>query len=432
MEAEIKLLLPSRTARDALLNELGASHLQGVKQTNYFFDTSSGALRSANFHVRLRSEVDMDAGEHCIRWVVTVKGPNVKPPAGTASMAVRPEEEVVVPAEAAEAMLADGSASRVLDALPPSELIASVRTALRRHGEPLELSADKYENRRICARAVLHTTAGPQSTTLEVDTTTYSHVSGASEDQWEVECELPPSDASALAAPIERALQDLLRRVCGAECAVAKGKRKRLRQFNERVAAGCVKLADHSSTAAPAAASAAVGAGTMLSFERQTEFEAWLSRCPLPSHARTDYGVNRTAAGLSITTRWLLPLPSAPAQADSSAPTPAVATSTTVQPATTLNPASSPDLALNPGLAGPPSRATTACATQRTIDALRTALEAPPAAPREGVGDTLANVQRALAAAAAPAARPASAPSDVSAATIASVRAAIASSAVKD
>lgn len=249
MEAEIKLLLPSAAALRALAIRLGVPQLCGVHQRNDFFDTPSGALHDADCHARLRREEDHDAGGS--RWVLTLKGP--KESSGCTSLAVRPEEEAVVPDELAAAILR-GEASP-LDALPQSPLVESVLAALA--GEQPVLQPEQgFSNVRVHAPCELLPPSGapPLSVTLELDTTTF-FFGGVSEDQWEVECEVqdlvcaqPGGDSSGgvaaaegagnaaleeRARDAEAALQALLASVpeIGAACPAAKGKRSRHKAF---------------------------------------------------------------------------------------------------------------------------------------------------------------------------------------------------------
>jgi hypothetical protein len=244
MEAEVKLLLPSAAALRALAVRLNVPQSRGVHQRNDFFDSPSGALHGADCHARLRHEEDRDTGES--RWVMTLKGP--KESSGCASLAVRPEEEAIVPDELADAILR-GEASP-LEALPQSPLVASVLAALA--GERPVLQPELgFSNLRVHAPCELLPPSGaaPLSVTLELDTTTFSF-GGVTEDQWEVECELQdlihsqpggggegaePSNAALeeRAHDVEAALQALLASVpeIGAPCPAAKGKRSRHKAF---------------------------------------------------------------------------------------------------------------------------------------------------------------------------------------------------------
>jgi hypothetical protein len=252
MEAEIKLLLPSAAALRALAVRVGVPQSRGVLQGNHFFDTQSGALHGAGYHARLRREEDRDSGDS--RWVLTLKGH--KESSGCASLAVRPEEEAVVPDELAAAILR-GEASP-LDALPRTALVASALAALA--GErPMLQPEEGFTNVRVSAPCELLPPSGgpPLSVTLELDTTTFSF-NGVAEDHWEVECELQdlvssnkeadgsrevagPAAAEGAgtvgleerAREAEAALQALLASVpeIGGPCPAAKGKRSRHRAF---------------------------------------------------------------------------------------------------------------------------------------------------------------------------------------------------------
>lgn len=241
MEAEIKLLLPSAEALRALASRVGASGSRGVEQRNYFFDTSIGAVHALDCHIRLRHESDLDRGSG--RWVLTLKGP--KGTSGCAALAVRPEEEMLVPDELAEAITCGQTSP--LDVLPKSALVEMVKSALA--GDQLVLQEEQgFSNVRVHAPFELVPPSGAQPivVTLELDTTTFSF-RGVNEVHWEVECELQDlvtgqstagasTDSGALeerAREVEAALQALLVSIpeIGAPCPAAKGKRSRHKAF---------------------------------------------------------------------------------------------------------------------------------------------------------------------------------------------------------
>lgn len=235
MEAEIKLLIPTAQAFDAILSHVKAHEAPRPKlwQNNTFFDSESGALRAVDFSVRVRREChlghaglttgpsEVDPG----RIVVTLKGPKQRSDEGAEklslrSLVVRPEEEVVVDAAA----LGGGD---LLALLPPSALVSRARdalggAALRRH--------ESFVNVRTSVPWKFETEAGAIDVVLELDATTF--VDGDREEtQHECEVELPPARAAELAGPVAAALKKLLEEAGGEPVKPAKGKRSRCRAF---------------------------------------------------------------------------------------------------------------------------------------------------------------------------------------------------------
>ena len=231
MEAEIKLLIPTETAFDAILSHVKAHEAPRPKlwQNNTFFDSERGAMRSVDFSVRVRREChlghaglttgpsEVDPG----RIVVTLKGPKQRSDEGAEklslrSLVVRPEEEVVVDAAA----LAGGD---LLALLPPSALVSRARdalggAALRRH--------ESFVN----VRTSVPWRFGEVDVLLELDATTFTD-GGREETQHECEVELPPARAADLAGPVAAALKKLLEEAGGEPVKPAKGKRSRCRAF---------------------------------------------------------------------------------------------------------------------------------------------------------------------------------------------------------
>ena len=102
-EIEFKFAVHGKQAFDYLVNhlDLPSSVLEnGVIQTNHFFDSPGHCLHNHHFVIRLREENN--------RYSLTIKGEQQSPPDGGSVLSNRIEEEVVLPAESARAML-DGS-----------------------------------------------------------------------------------------------------------------------------------------------------------------------------------------------------------------------------------------------------------------------------------------------------------------------------------
>ena len=231
MEAEIKLLIPTEQAFDAILSHVKAHEAPRPKlwQNNTSFDSESSALRAVDFSLRVRREChlghaglttgpsEVDPG----RIVVTLKGPKQRSDEGAEklslhSLVVRPEEEVVVDAAA----LAGGD---LLALLPPSALVSRARdalggAALRRH--------ESFVN----VRTSVPWRFGEVDVLLELDATTFAD-GDRKETQHECEVELPPARAAELAGPVAAALKKLLEEAGGEPVTPAKGKRSRCRAF---------------------------------------------------------------------------------------------------------------------------------------------------------------------------------------------------------
>ena len=414
MEAEIKLRLPSGAAFAALCTR-HAPGKRGVLQRNEFFDTSDEAFASANYHLRLRSERDHDKPSGKEKFIVTVKGPKVAPVSGS-SIAIRPEEEVVVDAATAHSIRRGDSSP--LDVLPPSRLTAEMHVLA--NGQKAAYNGACFENTRVCATVTLPASGAlviTREVTLEIDASRFEWA-GEREEQWEVECEIPAADAAALAGPIEGALQTLLRGVCGgASCPPAKGKLTRLKHFRKAVEArrGAQRAegasdaeANRSSSATGSAkASDDEGAGShMLAFAQQSAFEHWLRQCPLSPSELTEYAVMRTQSGFDVRCHWHLPF-TKPGNHTTAAPATAAAPSSP--------PAQSPPAAPLPSMPQPQSAsraAASAPAEAETMASLQALLQAAQAQPQSASRaaasapaevETMAKLQALLQAAQAPA-----------------------------
>ena len=441
MEAELKLRLPSRAAFEALCNSL-AKGKRGVHQRNQFFDTSDEQLAGSNYHLRLRTEQCLDpeeaAGERGERWIVTAKGPKRPPTGAAASIAIRPEEEICV--AAADAAAFQRGERCPLDALPASELTNAMRE--RAGGAPIALARVAFDNTRIGALVTLDTSAGSLEVTLELDATTFEWA-GESEEQWEVECEMPAEEAESLAGPIEEAVQELLRDMCGHTCPPADGKLRRLKAFRRAAEARAeeagaaeattaalknfrqaveanaaeVRIAEAGAADAVAAVAKATetrsdGAksaearasarssqgvgGHMLDFGAQAAFEAWLQQCPLPPSSRAEYAVVRTQTGFDVRCGWHLPF--AQQQQPQQQPAAANRTSHSQAAAAPLSLRQPP-----PPATAAPSTATPSTADRggsgmlASVQALVQAAEVAPASPSvPDDASTLAFVQRTL------------------------------------
>lgn len=101
-EIEAKMRLTDRAAMQRLLEERGAAPIARLTETNTFFDTAEGRLKSSDQGLRVRVEQDPDNGR---RAIITHKGPRAH-----GRLKSRSETEVVVddPHKAAELLDALG------------------------------------------------------------------------------------------------------------------------------------------------------------------------------------------------------------------------------------------------------------------------------------------------------------------------------------
>ena len=231
MEAEIKLLIPTEKAFDAILDHVaGDKATQQVMQRNEFFDSERGALRAVDFSLRVRREGPMikSRESHLYHIVVTVKGPKQRSDEGAENLSlhalvVRPEEEVVI---TGQVELKPGG--DLLALLPPSALVSRARAAL---GDAALQSHESFVNVRTSVPWRFETAeAGAIDVLLELDATTFADDDRA-EQQYECEVELPPARAAELAGPVAAALKTLLEEAGGEPVKPAKGKRSRCRAF---------------------------------------------------------------------------------------------------------------------------------------------------------------------------------------------------------
>ncbi|NBC10575.1 MAG: class IV adenylate cyclase [Planctomycetes bacterium] len=101
-EIEAKMRVTDRAAMERLLEERGAAAVARLTETNTFFDTAEGRLKSTDQGLRVRVEQDLDNGR---RAIITHKGPRAH-----GKLKSRSETEVVVddPRKAAELLDALG------------------------------------------------------------------------------------------------------------------------------------------------------------------------------------------------------------------------------------------------------------------------------------------------------------------------------------
>ena len=238
MEAEIKLLIPTEKAFDAILDHVaGDKATQQVMQRNEFFDSERGALRAVDFSLRVRREGPMikSRESHLYHIVVTLKGPKQRSDEGAEklslhSLVVRPEEEVVI---TGQVELKPGG--DLLALLPPSALVSRARAAL---GDATLQSHESFVNVRTSVPWRFETAeAGAVDVVLELDATTFADDDNRVEQQYECEVELPPARAAELAGPVAAALKRLLEEAGGEPVKPAKGKRSRCRAFLKAVRA---------------------------------------------------------------------------------------------------------------------------------------------------------------------------------------------------
>ena len=228
MEAEIKLLIPTEKAFEAIMDHVAppGSTPQQVMQRNEFFDSEGGALRAVDFSLRVRREGPMikSRESHLYRIVVTLKGPKQRSDEGAENLSlhalvVRPEEEVVI---TGQVELKPGG--DLLALLPPSALVSRARAAL---GDATLQSHESFVN----VRTSVPWRFGEVDVVLELDATTFADDDNRVEQQYECEVELPPARAAELAGPVAAALKKLLEEAGGEPVKPAKGKRSRCRAF---------------------------------------------------------------------------------------------------------------------------------------------------------------------------------------------------------
>ena len=194
-EREFKLRIASEQQLHALIRHLGGASAPPVLQVNHFFDTAERALHAEHFSLRLRAESGV--------FTLTLKGPQQP---GPGSLAVRPEEELEVPAAEAGRIL-DGTRSAL-------QLLRTARaeTALHRRAsamvgtKPLRrLGSFQNERLRLGPLRFPPDSAGPELI-FELDRT---HLPDGTIAR-ELELELPAGVAPApVAAALERLLSDL-------------------------------------------------------------------------------------------------------------------------------------------------------------------------------------------------------------------------------
>ncbi len=215
VEVEFKLALPDEAALLRILRLLlgpRSAPPVPVKQVNHFFDTAARDLRRSEMALRLRVEDDR-------RWLA-LKGPARTGPARTGMGALheRPEDEVALEPEEAEALLAG--------TLSPSAIVRERLGASPLAREALALAGGRplghlgsFENERLRLGPLPFPGPGRSlPLVFELDRTRFP----GSPVERELEVEVRSADAPL----VERELRDLLRRA-GVEWTPARSKAER-------------------------------------------------------------------------------------------------------------------------------------------------------------------------------------------------------------
>ena len=103
IEIEAKMRLHDQPALVARLEEHGAEHLADLLETNTFFDTTEGELKSSDQGLRIRVEEDETTGER--HTILTHKGPRAH---GKLKSRSETEAEVLDPRQASKLLGALG------------------------------------------------------------------------------------------------------------------------------------------------------------------------------------------------------------------------------------------------------------------------------------------------------------------------------------
>jgi uncharacterized protein YjbK len=191
IETEFKFLVEDERAFDALAAHVGLELGAPLTQNNHFFDTAEGLLRRARYALRLRLEPG--------RARLTAKGP-AQQGAGETDLAVRPEEEIELDAEVANAILRGGLSP--LEAFEErggdSRLLLSIRGLV---GERALLPIGSFLNhRRLLGPVPLACGSGEIPAIFELDRTEFSGGRVDCEIEVEVEHDASPACREALHA----------------------------------------------------------------------------------------------------------------------------------------------------------------------------------------------------------------------------------------
>ncbi len=167
-----------------------------VRQVNHFFDTTDRVLGATNRVLRLREEAE--------RFILTAKGPGSQK--SDDALAVKAEEEVVIPPAAAREILAGTRSPLVLlDELLPAPRPDLVQVLLDLVGDAPLAEVGAFANaRRRLGPIPLATTDGPVDVLFELDRTEFP----GDVIHHEIEVEVAPAVAEACRG----ALLDLLDR----------------------------------------------------------------------------------------------------------------------------------------------------------------------------------------------------------------------------
>jgi uncharacterized protein YjbK len=190
IETEFKFLVEDERAFAALAAHVGLEIGAPLTQNNHFFDTAEGLLRRARYALRLRLEPG--------RARLTAKGP-AQQGAGETDLAVRPEEEIELGPEQANAILRGGlSPLAAFAERAGTRLLRSISGLI---GERQLLPIGSFLNhRRLLGPVPLSCGSGQIPAIFELDRTEFPGGRVDCEIEVEVEHEASPACREALHA----------------------------------------------------------------------------------------------------------------------------------------------------------------------------------------------------------------------------------------
>jgi hypothetical protein len=215
-EIELKLRFDDEAAHRRIRETLDPEgKAPTVTQTNHFIDTPDRKLRLRGIGWRVREEVS----EGQSRWVLTLKGPTVPRDAPRTAgdpsvLTVRLEEEEVIDAAAAGALIASPTVAALVALLGDGVLVKRVAEAL---GDEAPATVGAFSNERI----PLPFTHGDFEGEIELDRTVFP----GNVIHHELELEVT-GDAVGLAGDLEGVLRKLIEDA-GAAPTASRGKASR-------------------------------------------------------------------------------------------------------------------------------------------------------------------------------------------------------------
>lgn len=181
-EIEFKFAVDGKQAFIQLLEHLKLSRSlldKGVTQTNHFFDSAELCLHKNHFVIRLREE-----GENRI---LTIKGKQQKDAGGISVLTDRIEQEVVVPHEAALALLRGTIPARQVIKQHFGDRSSAILQMIASACQENDLvHIGKFENIRVHLPPV-DLVIGDKSTTVEFELDTSTFPDGSIDHEFEIE-----------------------------------------------------------------------------------------------------------------------------------------------------------------------------------------------------------------------------------------------------